>query len=155
MSVWYAISGEWLFLLNPALWLLFFHIPILFFLLRRKMKHPVSLIIIVCLWSPVLSWIFSVLNLGFEDLILEHLISRGATEYMPYYHSDGPGNVVTVLFGWAWSFILILFWAIALSLAYLVRETVRQLCNLSGKIPHDDIETGRVRGIAPTIPDSH
>jgi len=85
------------------------------------------LILIVCLWSPVLCWIFSVLNLGFEDLILEHLINRGAAEYVPYYHSDGPGNVVTALFGWAWSIILIPFWVIALSFYFLVREVVRQL----------------------------
>jgi len=127
MAVWYAISGEWLFLLNPALWLLFFHIPILFFLMRRKIKHPAPLILIVCLWSPVLCWIFSILNLGFEDFILERLISRGDTEYLPYFYDDGPSNVVTFLFGWAWSFILIPFWAITLLFYYLLREAVRQI----------------------------
>ncbi|HCO93950.1 MAG TPA: hypothetical protein DIU00_08375 [Phycisphaerales bacterium] len=139
MAVWYAISDEWIFLLNPALWLLFLHPAILYVILHRIIKDIVPLILIICILSPFLSWFFSILHLSFEDMILEHLINRGAGEYLPYYHSDGPSNIVTALFGWAWSFILVPFWLIVLLLASLISKDIKRLYNKGVKIADDGI----------------
>lgn len=136
MAIWYAITGEWILLLNPGLWLLFLHPAILFYVLRRKVKHPIPLIPLIlwiCVTSPLLSWMFSILNLCCEDLILEYLIDRGASEYVSYYHSDGPSNVITVLFGWIWSLIIIPFWLVVLFVGGLVYKGIRLLNGPSTK----------------------
>jgi len=140
MAVWYAISGEWIFLLNLALWLLFLHPVILYITLRRIIKDTIPLILIICILSPFLSWFFSILHLSFEDMILEHLIDRGATEYLSYYHSDGPSNIVTALFGWVWSFILVPFWLIVLLSSSLVSKGIKRLYNIGGKVADNGIE---------------
>jgi hypothetical protein len=140
MAIWYAISGEWIFLLNPALWLLFLHPAILYITLRRIIKDTIPLILIICILSPFLSWFFSILNISFEDMILEYLINRGATEYVSYYHSDGPSNIVTALFGWAWSIILVPFWLIVLLFASLISKDIKRLYNIGDKVVDNGIE---------------
>lgn len=140
MALWYAISGEWIFLLNPGLWLLFLHPFILYIILRRIIKHTIPLILLICILSPFLSWFFSILNLSIEDMILEHLINRGADEYLPYYTSDGPSNIITALFGWVWSFILIPFWLIVFLFVSLFNKGLKQLYNIGGKVTDYGIE---------------
>ena len=140
MAVWYAINGEWIFLLNPAMWLLFLHPAILYVALRRIIKDTIPLILIICILSPFLSWFFSILNISFEDMILEHLIDHGATEYVSYYTSDGPSNVITALFGWAWSFILVPFWFIVLLFASLLSKEIKRLYNIGGKVADNGVK---------------
>mgnify|MGYP001050956189 CR=1 FL=1 len=140
MAVWYAFSGEWIFLLNPAMWLLFLHPAILYITLRRIIKDTIPLILIICILSPFLSWFLSILNLSIQDMILEHLINRGAGEYSSYYSSDGPSNIVTALFGWIWSFILIPFWFIVILFASLISKDIKRLYNVRGKVADNGIE---------------
>ena len=125
MSLWLAISGEWIVLLNPALWLLFLHPPILFFALRRVIRHPVPLILVVCLLSPLFSWIFSILGIHCENEILGRL---------GYYHSSGPGNVLLALFGWTCSFFLIPFWLAVLFATFIMVKAIQQLRSIGGKV---------------------
>ena len=134
MAVWYAICGEWRFLLNPALWLLFLHPFILYIVLRRIIKDTVPLILIICILSPFLSWFFNILNISIEDMILEHLINCGAIEYVSYYQSDGPSNIITALFGWAWSIILLPFWFFVLLFASLISKDIKRLYKIDNKV---------------------
>jgi len=140
MAVWYAICGEWRFLLNPALWLLFLHPFILYIALRRRIKDTIPLILIICILSFFLSWFLSILNISIEDMILEHLINRGATEYSSYYTSDGPSNIVTALFGWIWSIILVPFWFFVLLFASLISKDIKRLYKIDNKVDNNIIE---------------
>ena len=139
MTLWYGISGEWIFLLNPALWLFWMHPAILFFVLRRKVPLGLT-ILLICVLSPFLTWILSLTEFSCIESIAEHLADSGTAEYVRYLHPSGPAMTLLVLFGWVPSIILVPFWLIVLLFSSLVLKGIRLLTDHSGKPANDRIE---------------
>ena len=139
MEFWYGVSGEWIFLLNPAIWLLLLHPAILFFVLRRRVPLGL-LILLICVTSPVLSYIFTFLYFSCVELIAEHLVDGGTGEYVMYHQPNGPAMIVLALTAWVPSIVLVPFWLIVLFFGSLVLKAVRLLTDHGGKPANGGIE---------------
>ena len=115
------ISGEWIFLLNPALWLLLLHPAIIFLLLRRRVPWGL-LVLLICVTSPVLSYIFTFLYFACVEVIAEHLVDSATGQYVMYHQPNGPAMMLLALTAWAPSIVLVPFWLIVWLFGSLLLE---------------------------------
>ncbi|UCF16757.1 MAG: hypothetical protein JSW59_04690 [Phycisphaerales bacterium] len=148
MEFWYGISGEWIFLLNPALWLLLLHPAILFFVLRRRVSL-VLLIFLICVTSPLLSWILTFLYYSCVELIAELLVDSVTGEYIMYHQPDGPADIMLFLYGWVPSIFLVPFWLAVLLLASLWWKAVKVL---RGRGTYGNAKCAQFSGSSGTTP---
>jgi len=118
MSLLYALTGEWIFLLNPALWILDLHPAIVFLLaIKYKCRCPV---IFTCLLTVILSGIFVVPYILCHDMFLDFLINNVSRSYTVHNTDNGIRLIIATFFGWTYSIFLIPFWFLVLFLPWLI-----------------------------------